>query len=135
MSQLHHKSCASCKGKRKFRSHAMTYSSAHSLEITPLPNHFVSFIELLSWEPRDYTSSTIVETWFQWLPIYEISRLRLRLLRRCCRWGLLYRAGISGSCWIRRLRKTWVAREGKSGQHVPSAISLYQCINQPLHGL
>ena len=87
-------------------------------ELTPLSSHPAAFVELLGCEPRDYTPSTIVEKWFLRLPIYEISRVRLHLLRRCCGWDFLHRAGISHSFWIGGLRRTWVARLGKSGQQI-----------------
>ena len=88
------------------------------VELTPLSSHPAAFIELLGCEPRDYTPSTIAKTWFRRLSIYEISRVRLRLIHRCCRWGLLHRIGISGSCWIGGLCRTWVTRVGKSGQQM-----------------
>ena len=93
-------------------------------EPTSPSSHPTTFIELLGCDPRDYTSLTIMETWFRWLPIYEISQVRLRLLRRCCQWGLLYWASISGSCWIGGMHRTWVAQEGKSIQHFPFIMEL-----------
>ena len=86
--------------------------------MTPMFIHPISFIELLGCTPSDYNAMTITETWFRWLPIQEISQVRLRLLHRCWWWGLLYQARISGSCWIDRLRRTWVARVEKSGQQL-----------------
>ena len=87
-------------------------------ELNPPSSCPTTFIELLGCKPTNYTSLTIVETWFRQIPIYEISQVRLRLLRRCCQWGLLYQSGISGSCWIDGLRRTWVTQVGKSGQQI-----------------
>ena len=88
------------------------------VELTPLCSHPATFVELLGCGPRDYTPLTITETWLRRLPIYEIYRVRLCPLRRCFQWGLLYQAGISGSCWIDRLRRTWVVQVEKSGQQM-----------------
>ena len=79
-------------------------------------SHLVAFVERLGHVPRDYKPSKIEETWFLWLPIEEISWVRLCLLRGRCRWGLLYWAGISGVFWVDELRKTWVAWVRESGQ-------------------
>ena len=116
--QLSHTSCASYEEEWNTKSCAMKYNCAHLCRT----EFAIQLPYWLRWalgcEPRDYTSLKIMETWFRWLPIYQISQVRLCLLRRCCRWGLLYQAIISGSCWIGGLRKTWVPQVGKISQQM-----------------
>ena len=60
--------------------------------------HPFDFVECLGRAPRNSNPSPTAETWFWQLHI-KISRVRLRLPRRCCRLSLLCRADVFG-CFV-----------------------------------